>query len=293
MTGFASASHESELGTMAVTIRSVNHKYLDLQIRLPLALGSIEPALRTRVQSRLTRGRVELTVVTHLRAGGAIEVELNEGFTVALGEAIEAARARGLVSGALTPGDLLRHPQALTVREKALESDAELLGRLTGVLDNVVDEALLALERMRATEGAHLRTDLDARCQLLDGLVADIAVAANEGRAAVEARLAERVKVLSTDVTIEPATLAQEIVRIAQRSDVSEELTRLRGHLAHWEALVDGDEPCGRKLDFLLQEMHREVNTIGAKVDGVSASSSVIAAKAELEKMREQVQNVE
>jgi uncharacterized protein (TIGR00255 family) len=293
MTGFASVSRETAVASVGVTIRTVNHKYLDLQVRLPHALASLEPRLRSRVQAHLTRGRVELTVSMQLRQPGAVEVQLNEAFAEALGGAIAAARAKGLVSGLLTPGDLLRLPQAVVVRETALEADTESLADIGEAVDLAVDEALAALERMRVTEGQHLRADLDGRRALFHDLVARLAEAAEQGRAAVEARLTERVKALAADVSVEEATLAQEIVRAAQRSDVSEELARLRGHVEHWSALADGEEPCGRKLDFLLQEMHREINTMGAKVDGLAASESIIAAKAELEKMREQVQNVE
>jgi uncharacterized protein (TIGR00255 family) len=293
MTGFASVSRENSLAAVGVTIRTVNHKYLDLQVRLPHALASLEPRLRSRVQAHLTRGRVELTVSMQLRQPGVVDVQLNEAFAEALGAAIETARARGLVSGLLAPGDLLRLPQALVVREQPFETDEESLAHMAEAVDLAVDEALAALERMRVTEGQHLRSDLDLRRATFHDLVERLAEAAEDGRAVVEARLTDRVRTFAADVSVEPAALAQEIVRAAQRSDVSEELARLRGHIAHWAALAEGDEPCGRKLDFLLQEMHREINTMGAKVDGLAASESIITAKAELEKMREQVQNVE
>ena len=118
-------------------------------------------------------------------------------------------------------------------------------------------------------------------------------MAADEGRTAVEARLRDRVAEISAELPVDQGMLAQEIVRAAGRSDISEEVTRFRAHLAHWAALADGTEPCGRKLDFLLQEMNREVNTIGAKADGVGVSELIIDAKTELERMKEQVQNVE
>jgi uncharacterized protein (TIGR00255 family) len=146
---------------------------------------------------------------------------------------------------------------------------------------------------MRSREGDHLRADLDARRGLVANLVERLAVAAEEGRGAFEARLAERVRDLRADLQADENAVAQEIVRLAARSDISEEVSRFRAHVAHWVSLADSEEPCGRKLDFLLQEMNREVNTIGSKADGLRVSELVIAAKAELEKMREQVQNVE
>ena len=132
-----------------------------------------------------------------------------------------------------------------------------------------------------------------SRRQMLAELIERLRLAADEGRIGLEARLRERIEELRLELPIDQAMIAQEIVRAAARSDISEEVTRFRAHLAHWEALADGDEPCGRKLDFLLQEMNREVNTIGAKADGLRVSELIINAKAELEKMREQVQNVE
>jgi uncharacterized protein (TIGR00255 family) len=146
---------------------------------------------------------------------------------------------------------------------------------------------------MRATEGDHLRADLDTRRNFVADLVERIGAAADEGRAAMEQRVAERVRELRIELQADETVVAQEIVRMASRSDISEEVSRFRAHVSHWVALADSAEPCGRKLDFLLQEMNREVNTMGSKADGLSVSELIIAAKAELEKMREQVQNVE
>jgi uncharacterized protein (TIGR00255 family) len=156
-----------------------------------------------------------------------------------------------------------------------------------------VEQAIADLDAMRVREGGHLRSDLDARKQFLGDLILRIAQAADEGRGGVQARLQEKVREISLDIPVDQAMIAQEIVRTAARSDISEEVTRFRAHLAHWNSLSASDEPCGRKLDFLLQEMNREVNTIGSKADGLSVTEMIINAKAELEKMREQVQNVE
>jgi uncharacterized protein (TIGR00255 family) len=292
MTGFASLTRDDERGTLGVTIRSVNHRFLDLQMRLPPVIVDLEARLRALVQKHLARGRVEVSVSLQLRQGSAPHVELNEEFAQALAAAVEQARSRGVISGMLTAGDLLRLPQALSIREQLPEA-----GGVSSVLGTVVDDAVLAaiqqLEEMRVREGAHLRTDLDTRKALLSGLIARIATAANTGREALEARLLERAREIATTLPIDQSALAQEVVRVAQRSDISEEVTRFHGHLAHWDALSESAEPCGRKLDFLLQEMNREVNTIGSKADGLQVSEVVIQAKAELERMREQVQNVE
>jgi uncharacterized protein (TIGR00255 family) len=156
-----------------------------------------------------------------------------------------------------------------------------------------VEQALGELDAMRVREGGHLHADLETRRQLLAELIEGLRRAADDGRVGLETRLRDRIDELGLELPIDQAMIAQEIVRAAARSDISEEITRFRAHLAHWVVLVEGVEPCGRKLDFLLQEMNREINTIGSKADGLGVSELIINAKAELERMREQVQNVE
>jgi uncharacterized protein (TIGR00255 family) len=293
MTGFASLTHEDERATIGITVRAVNHRFLDLQLRIPQSLADLEPRVRGLLQKRLARGRVELAISVQVRQASTPTVELNAEFANALVAAIEQARERGLVTGALTPGDLLRMPQAIAIRERPVEADPAVEAQLAASVESAVEQALLDLDAMRTREGSHLRADLDARKAMLANLIERLRDAAEEGRGALEARLHDRVREISEQLPVDQAMVAQEIVRMAGRSDISEEVTRFRAHVAHWNALSDSDEPCGRKLDFLLQEMNREVNTIGSKADGLGVSELIITAKAELEKMREQVQNVE
>jgi uncharacterized protein (TIGR00255 family) len=293
MTGFAAATVEDDRATIGVTIRALNHRHLDLQLRMPQSLSVVERDVRTLVSSRVARGRVELSVSVQLREVPGVDVDFNEDFAAALEAALNRARDRGLVSGVLTPGDLLRLPQALTIRERQPGAGDDHVAEVAALALRVVEMALVDLDSMRTREGDHLRADLDRRRTLVADLVERIAVAADDGRQAMEQRLAERVQQLRAELQADETAVAQEIVRTAARSDISEEVSRFRGHVAHWGVLADGVEPCGRKLDFLLQEMNREVNTMGSKADGLRVSELTIAAKAELEKMREQVQNVE
>jgi uncharacterized protein (TIGR00255 family) len=293
MTGFASAASEGQHATITVTIRAVNHRHLDLQLRVPQSLAEAEGRIRSAVQRRVERGRIELAVSMQYRHTASVEVEFNEPLAVALAAALESARARGIIQGALTPGDLLRLPQALAVRERPVERDEAVVAELLIKLDEVVAESLTRLDTMRATEGDHLNADLEQRRAGLATMLEEIAVAAEDGRIQLQSRLAIRVRELAADLGADANAIAQEIVKMAARSDISEEITRFRAHLAHWRSLAESSEAVGRKLDFLLQEMNREVNTIGSKADGLHVSNLVIAAKAELEKMREQVQNVE
>ena len=293
MTGFAAVTREDDRATIAVTIRALNHRYLDLQLRVPQTLAAVESDVRTLVAKRIARGRVELSVSLQIRQTPSVDVEFNEEFGKALSAALDQARARGLITGSLAPGDLLRLPQALTIRERQVDADDAAQADIAARARDVVDEALADLDAMRTREGAHLRADLDQRRTIVASLVERIAVAADEGRAAMEQRLAERVRELRIELQADETAVAQEIVRMAARSDISEEVARFRGHVSHWALLADSPDPCGRKLDFLLQEMNREVNTMGSKADGLRVSELVISAKAELEKMREQAQNAE
>jgi len=292
MTGFAAVTREEEKATVTATIRSLNHRHLDLQLRMPQSLGGLEAEIRALVARTIVRGRVEVSVSVQSRQAPELEVEFNESFARALEVALDQARERNLITGTLTPGDLLRVPQAISIRERPGD-DEVVAGMIAAQTREAIVAALADLQKMRATEGEHLRADLDQRRSLVADMVERVAVAADDGRIALEQRLAERVQQVREDLQADETAVAQEIVKWAARSDISEEVARFRGHVSHWQTLADAAEPCGRKLDFLLQEMNREVNTMGSKADGLRVSELIISAKAELEKMREQVQNVE
>jgi uncharacterized protein (TIGR00255 family) len=293
MTGFASLTRDDDAATIAVTVRSVNHRFLDLQVRLPPALGAMESRLRSLVQQRVGRGRVEVSISVQQRRTPSIEVELNGTFLQALGAALEQAREQGYIQGSMTPADLLRFPQALAIREKPQDPGADDAGRLAVQVEAAVAAALDELDAMRVREGGFLRAELDARRRQLGDLFERVAAHADDALESLRLRLAERVRELRADSLADEALIAQEIARFVGRSDITEEVVRFRGHLEHWQALTDSTEPCGRKLDFLLQEMNREVNTTGSKAEGPAVSELIVTLKAELEKMREQVQNVE
>ena len=223
----------------------------------------------------------------------SLEVELNEPFLDALGGALDRARERGHVAGAMTPGDLLRFPQALTIREKQDGRRGRATQRSRRAWRRRSPLALDELDAMRTREGESSAGRSRCAAAVLATLFERSPRRPTRAVRGLEQRLAERVRELRAELLADEALSRRRSCEFAARSDISEEVARFRGHLAHWEALADGPEPCGRKLDFLLQEMNREVNTMGSKADGLRVSELIIAAKAELEKMREQVQNVE
>ena len=291
MTGFASLTREDEALTVTVTARSVNHRYLDLQVHLPPSLLRLESGIRDEAQQRLARGRVEMRIAVRRRSRPPVEVEVDEELIAALVEVAARPDVKRATGGLWTVGELLGFPQVVTVAERTAELDdgPDVETAVTGA----VGEALGELDRMRTNEGGHLRADLDERLVVLRGLIDRIEQGASAGAEAVGQRLEARLAEIGPGVHADQAALAQEVVRFVARSDIHEELARLRAHVSHWGMLAESPEPCGRKLDFLLQEMNREVNTIGSKADGHETSGLVVAAKAELEKLREQTQNVE
>ncbi len=295
MTGFASMSRAEHGCGATVTAKSVNHRFLDLAIKAPQTLAPMESQVRALVQQRLTRGRLELQISLEQAAEPTREVVLaviDEALLDKISQALESARARGLITGSMTASDVFRIPQALEIKY----ADAAQTGLPTAavaLVEAVLGAALDALVVMRETEGRLLRADLDARLGAIASLVDEVDREAREGQRQLESRLRDKLAALPADLQGDPAMTAQEIVKFVGRSDIEEELVRLRSHFEHWRSLADGSEPCGRKLDFLVQEMNREINTIGSKAEGTRATEIVIAAKAELERVREQVQNVE
>ena len=293
MTGFAEGRKEIESGILGASIRSVNHRYLDLQIRLPSSFIALEQGLRSLLQERLTRGRVELLVTIQFTQLPEVEVELNEKMIRALGSALERSRDHGLEIKEITVSDLMRVPNALVIKEASSKGDAIKDETLLAAITDLVSETLENLDGMRKQEGEYLYGDLNNQHNSIEMLLRQIDDGARESSKVFEERLRERSAEFAEAMGADPMLLVQEIIRVTLRSDISEELSRLRAHLAHWQVLVDSSDACGRRLDFLLQEMNREANTIGAKIEGVKVKQHVIDMKAEIERLREQVQNIE
>jgi uncharacterized protein (TIGR00255 family) len=265
---------------------------LEAESRAPAALAAAEGALRTLVQQRLARGRVEVTVVVESTLPPERQVVVDDRLVERVESAITSLRKRGAVTGSLTVSDLLHIPHAIDVRPAAAfaTSPAPEVANLT---IGAIEQAVGALVTMRETEGRLIEADLTERLSTMQRLVGVVEATAKDGQRQLEARLRERLDTLPVDLRGDPTAVARELVRFVSRSDIDEEVVRLRSHIEHWRGLASAPEPCGRQLDFLVQEMNREVNTIGSKVEHVQATDTVIAAKAELERIREQVQNVE
>jgi uncharacterized protein (TIGR00255 family) len=290
MTGFGRGEALGEALTLIVEARSVNHRHLDIALRLPPALGSLELEARRLVQARLERGRVDIVAqVTPLGGAAGQNVRVNTALAHRyLDEARALARAMSLAEAGML-GWLLDRPGVIQVEEAAPPEPAALWPLLAGALGDALD----ALVARRTAEGASLAAELRA-------LAADLAhqghaMAARAPLAAARRgeRLRERLRALLADSPIDEARVVTEVAVWAQKTDVTEELTRLRVHLDEFVLMLDKGGPVGRSLDFLIQELNREVNTIAAKADDLELSQAALAAKGLLEKVREQVQNLE
>ena len=262
-------------------------------IRSMTGFASVDVEHPKVVQQQLARGRVELNVSAQFVQRANLEVEVNEALVERLSEALNRVRASGLSIADLTAGDLLHLPHAIDVRETAGDSEVAAQPDVIEVVTGAVAQALDELVTMRSTEGEYLLADLDSRCALVSELIAKLETSAAHAQGVLEARLGERLKQLLGESELDQAVVAQEIVKFVGRSDIDEEIVRLKGHLVHWRTIVDDSLACGRRLDFLLQEMNREINTIGSKAEGLEVSKLIVSAKADLERLREQVQNVE
>ena len=291
MTGFASLARETDMIVVSITARSVNHRYLDIQIRAPQVLQALESDVRGLIQQCLTRGHVDLTISVEFKRRPDVSVDVDDELMKALVDAANRPDVIDAVTGKWEVGDLLRFPQLVTVSESPRQVDE--ISHVEHEVARIVEEAVAAVDEMRLKEGEFLQSDLSERIVILGGLVENIEQSANKSDDSLRERLTQRVDELAPDLGADGAVVAQEVVRFVARSDIHEELTRLRAPMGPWGELVEDTAPCGRKLDFLLQEMNREVNTIGSKAMGAETSKLIVSAKSELEKLREQVQNVE
>lgn len=296
MTGYAQARLEQHGWAVRVTVKSVNHRFLDLKLRLPEGFDLYDLRLRQIVRERIHRGHLEIHIIAE--PGTAAPVQVNKELAQAYLHAAESLMTGTNAAGNLDVVSLLRLPGVIAGLNGAVPEAIEDQERLGQALETCLREALTKLDEMRRAEGKHLVAELRERLERITDQVDQVRGLAATLRPAFARRLETRLKELLGGTAIDPARLAQEAALLAERSDISEELDRLRSHLQQFTKLLDGAGELGKKLDFLLQEMHREANTMLSKTPGVENEALAITGlaleiKAEIEKLREQVQNIE
>ena len=296
MTGYAQTRNEQNGWAVRISVKSVNHRFLDLKLRIPEGFDFYELPLRQIVRERIHRGHLEIHV--HAEPSTAAPVHLNKELALAYLRAAEALRQETPAAGGVDIVSVLRLPGVIAGLTGALPDAEEEQQKLGQALEACLRDTLTKLDDMRRAEGRHLVEELRGRLGRIGDQVGQVRGLAATLRPAFARRLEVRLKELLNGISIEPSRLAQEAALLAERSDISEELDRLHSHLQQFSKLLDGAGELGKKLDFLLQEMHREANTMLSKTPGVESEALAITGlaleiKADIEKMREQVQNIE
>ncbi|MFP4306185.1 MAG: YicC/YloC family endoribonuclease [Desulfococcaceae bacterium] len=289
MTAYAAAERSSDAAAAFVEIRTVNSRHLDLTLRLPTLLQPLEERVKSMISDRIARGRVEVRVQIEDRSEAAIAFEVDQDKAAAYRDALRDLQTRFDLPGEVSLEMMAGAPGMIRLKES--EADAEPVWAVTA---EALSAALDDLESMRKKEGAFMAEDFAARLAAIEADIDRIAAQSDGLLEHYRDRLSNRIGALTQGmVEIDPARIAQEAAFLADRSDISEEITRARSHAEQFRAMLSDGEPAGRKLNFLLQEFNREFNTMGSKTGSTDVSHIVVRLKSELEKIREQVQNVE
>ena len=288
MTGYGRCEIEEKQRKVTIEISSVNHRYLDLNIRMPRTLTHLEDSVRKTVKQKVARGKLEISIFCHSTAEEDVEIIINDCLCKGYVEGLKKIGEAFQLENDIKLSHLIGIDDLIAVQKRTGNNS-----EVSGTLDKALKGALETLTQMREAEGAALKADVLEKNETLKQLVEAIsersALVTVEYKRKLEARLA----VLLENVTIDPNRLATEVALFADKCAIDEELTRLRSHMVQLEKILDEESIAGRKLDFLMQEMNREANTIGSKANHYEITKYVVELKTEIEKIREQVQNIE
>jgi len=289
MTGYGRARETLNKRDITVEVRSVNNRYLDCTVKMPRMYAFAEDAVKQHVQKAVSRGKVDVFITVDASAADVAKVTVNKELAGQYAAALqELAEVCGETEHRVSPETLSRFPDVLTVTKA--DEDLETV---SADLCTVLDQALAAYNSMRAVEGAKLAEDIGNRLNTILEYTGQVEARSPETVAEYRAKLTARMQEVLQSTTIDPQRILTEAAIYADKVAVDEETVRLRSHVAQLRTMLESDEPMGRKMDFLIQEVNRESNTIGSKCNDVSIAQVVVGLKAEVEKMREQVQNVE
>ena len=289
MTGYGRVKQENELWEITVEIRSVNHRFLDLNIKVPRIYGYLEDLVTKQAQAAIALGKVDIFVSVRAKEGGDIRITPNMAVIQGYLDAMKAIQERfSVASVSVTPLDLLRLPDAM--EETKEEADAEVLKAL---VSDTLAQALEEYNAMRRREGERLCQDVCYRAGLLRGYVDFVEQRSPDTVEEYRARIAARMTEILDGSELAQQRILQEAALYADKVNVTEEIVRLRSHLSQLDTMLQSPVAIGRKLDFLVQELNRETNTIGSKASDFEIAKTVVEMKAEIEKIREQIQNLE
>jgi uncharacterized protein (TIGR00255 family) len=288
MTGYGRGDADHGGTKFSVELNSVNRKQSDIVINLPRDLAALEPRIRQAINEKISRGRMNVVVGFHQGANGAAELALDTALARSYHDAMLTLQKELSAPGEITIGTILQAPGVMRSPEQSLDAD-----KAWPAVERALTTALSELVKMREREGKHLAKDLIHRLKVLRQEIKGIRGLYPEVVKKYRSALMERIQKAGLDLPVEDERLLKEVTIFADRSDISEELTRLESHLAQFAHHLRKNEPVGRTLEFITQEIFRELNTLGAKSNDAGISQHVVACKSELEKIREQIQNLE
>jgi uncharacterized protein (TIGR00255 family) len=288
MTGFGRGDYQSDGREFMVEIKTVNHRYSDVFIKMPRQLGFLEDKVRELVSKAVSRGKIDVYVTYNNSGEDSKYVSFDEALAKTYIAAVGALRDKFGLRDDISVSLISKYPDVLKVEQTEEDED-----KLWGILKIAVGNALDSLVSMRENEGEGLKRDLTARVDYIGKILKDIGQHAPEVVRDYKARLETRIKDLMEQQTIDENRLAMEVALFADRCSIDEETVRLASHLGQMRETLSLQQPVGRKLDFLIQEMNREINTIGSKANDLTITRNVVEIKSEIEKLREQIQNIE
>ena len=288
MTGYGRARETLNGRDITVELRSVNNRYLDCTVKMPRTYVFAEDAIKSRVQKAISRGKVDVFVTIDTTAADVSVVAVNEPLARSYYEALKSLKDTFALEGDITPMALAKFPDVLTVTRA--EEDLEAVA---ADICTVLDKALEAYNEMRAVEGQRLAEDISGRVSTIESVVTKVEERSPQTVAEYRARLTAKMNEVLQSTTIDESRILTEAAIFSDKIAVDEETVRLRSHIAQLRTMLESDQPVGRKLDFLIQEVNRECNTIGSKCNDLTIAQDVVNMKAEVEKIREQVQNIE
>jgi len=286
MTGFGKGQATGDSIALGIEIKSVNHRFCDINVKGPRVVTPLENRVKKSVGDRLARGKIDIFINLDITGEQAYEALINKPLADALVRSLASLKDDYQLSGDISLEMLVGQKDVLQFAESIS------LDELRPCLEQALQDALDNIQQMRLLEGEALLEDFIQRLDLLDGYIEQIAERAPQVPVEWQEKLRQRLERFAADVDVDPQRVAQELAVFADRCDISEELTRFRSHLIQFRGLFESEEPVGRKMDFLVQEINRETNTIGSKANDAQIGNLVVEIKAELEKIREQVQNV-
>lgn len=288
MTGFGRSEGETRFGKVLVESRSVNHRYSDINVKLPKRLIPFENRIKEIIRSQVSRGRVDVSIKIDALEGEKIQLQVDSNLAEQYVQALQTLKEKFQLKGEITLELLAGAKDLISVKEE--NGDIEPLWQ---ELVQILKDSLQEMDEMKCQEGELLARDIQMRLERIRIQLQEIEIQSGSYLQAYQTRFRERIQFLLGGVEVDLSRLYQEIALLAERMDITEELVRAKSHLQQFGQFLEAKEPVGRKMDFLVQEIHREVNTISSKASDAEISKRVVEIKSELEKIREQVQNIE